>query len=312
MGQLILGCHNLTGGSSYDRSSRLVRAALALGIKRFDVAPSYGLGTAEDTLSRALASNRFDTDIQIATKFGIPSPRFGNILSWIREPVRGIKNSLKAALPAASRDLPTRQSIPFKAHSTRIQTLGSAALSVDDSLRRLRVENIDCLLTHEFLPDRTLSDFGECAAKFVEQGKITKIGCSGELQFVKHNLDALALKATVAQLSMLDAREDLGRAELSLSHFHLSGFSRELGQRLSEKGFESLRAHLNDICGGQLDNDFLPLLAAGLSLSLQSFPDRAILVNASSDQRLETLIKVAFSNEYTQWGRAALRTGITN
>jgi hypothetical protein len=111
---------------------------------------------------------------------------------------------------------------------------------------------------------------------------------------------------------MFDVNEDLGRRGLGLRHFHLSGFSRDLGQRLSANGFENLRAHLNDICGGRLDDDFLPLLAAGLSLSLQTFPDRSILVNASSDDRLEKLIKISSSNEYTQWGRAALNTGITN
>lgn len=305
---LILGCHNLTGGSSSKRSLLLVRAALDLGVKRFDVAPSYGLGTAEDTLSRALGGDRFDHKVQITTKFGIPRPLFGGLLSWVREPYRLVKSVSwgKRVTPPARSYKPT-----YTEHISSLsgaQSYGKPRASLEDSLRKLRVDGVDSWLTHEFLPENILFEFGDCAEKFLDQGKITRVGCSGSFESVKKNLNSLGSLATIAQFSITDADREITDEVIDLRHFHLSVFANHLGQRLSTKRFERLRTHLNDISGGQHDKEMLPLLAAALALSIHAFPGRGILVNASSSHRLNTLLNAASRRDYTDWAQAAAIT----
>src|SRR5262245_5656199 len=65
------GCARIHGGSELRASARLIEAALALGVRHFDTAPSYGGGLSETVLGSALAGVQ---DATITTKIGIRRP----------------------------------------------------------------------------------------------------------------------------------------------------------------------------------------------------------------------------------------------
>ena len=64
-----LGCNNFGMGLDYDRSARVIGAALDAGITFFDTADIYGSTESEVFLGRALAGRR--DDAIVATKFGM-------------------------------------------------------------------------------------------------------------------------------------------------------------------------------------------------------------------------------------------------
>src|SRR5215470_12404263 len=86
---LSFGCHNLTGGSSLRKSVRLIHCAMDHGITRFDVAPSYGMGTAEAVVGMAIRKRSLR--VEITTKFGIEPRRLGHFLAWGRTPYRYLR-----------------------------------------------------------------------------------------------------------------------------------------------------------------------------------------------------------------------------
>src|SRR4051812_24831385 len=65
-----VGCGHVTAGWSRDRDARIIHAAYEAGARHFDLAPSYGLGTAEDVLGHALKGRR--DRVTIASKVGLP------------------------------------------------------------------------------------------------------------------------------------------------------------------------------------------------------------------------------------------------
>lgn len=63
-----LGCNNFGWSIDYDRTARVIDAALDAGITFFDTADVYGKAQSEEFLGRALGSRR--NRVVIATKFG--------------------------------------------------------------------------------------------------------------------------------------------------------------------------------------------------------------------------------------------------
>ena len=170
--RILFGCHNLTAGSSSRRSRRLVEAALSLGIRRFDVAPSYGLGTAEAMLGRALGARR--DSVEITSKFGILPARFGFAMSWAREPYRALRGLLPSTsegrqdVPAIGVEVSRASEFPF-----------SASTAVRRSLRRLGTNHLDALLIHERIEGQFARGLGEELADLKHRGLIRRWGVSG-------------------------------------------------------------------------------------------------------------------------------------
>lgn len=176
-----LGCAELYREPSASRRRRLLEAALAAGIRHFDVAPMYGLGVAEAELGR-FAHRRRD-QIVVATKFGIcPSPSaYG--LARVQRPVR----ELFSVFPALRRQARASAAGPA---SGRAWTLlyrasgydsASARKSLERSLRELRTDYIDLLLLHDPQPGDVPSD-DVCAylERAYDAGHIRAWGIAGE------------------------------------------------------------------------------------------------------------------------------------
>lgn len=304
--RLSLGCHNLTGGSSMWRSERLVRTALALGIKRFDVAPSYGLGTAEATLSRCLGRDRFNPDIEITTKFGIQPPSNGLLLSWLREPYRIARSWLQTPLPDV---------MASKAGNLPISASESSHLLLPDeglkrSMQRLRVDSLACYLTHEKISDGVMASLGDSVEQWLNSGQIRRFGCSGETAIACDHLYRLGSYATIAQTSSIDAVLMRGKAS-ELRHFGVMRIASKLREALKDKRFQTLQTSFNELSRTKDSFSVLHGLAASIVIFNMTFPERIVLVNASSGERLEQLLLEIDRKELLDWCKTALAARLT-
>ncbi len=86
--RLVFGCGRLTGGAGLREAEALIKVCLEHGIRRFDCAPSYGMGTAEAVLGKAL---RHRSDCRIVTKLGTVRDPYGFAKIWLR----GIRRALR-------------------------------------------------------------------------------------------------------------------------------------------------------------------------------------------------------------------------
>ena len=149
--RVIFGCGNFGGlgsspalrgkGDGRERARALLNHARALGLTRFDTANTYGGGASETLLGEWLGRQdpAFRAHIEVATKVGNP-----------------------VGCPAGERPLSRTQ----------------VAHHLDESLRRLGLEQIGLYYLHEFDPSTPLEETLEALSRALEAGKIAKFGVS--------------------------------------------------------------------------------------------------------------------------------------
>lgn len=133
------GCGRLVGGTSFKESAQLIETAAELGIRYFDSAPSYGLGSAERVLGEVLGG---DTQFQIATKVGISRPKNTTMLLTARSFVAPIVNRV-APLKRLALSYLSRQ---VNQHEMSNHEL---LASFEESLYFLKRDSVDVLFLHE-------------------------------------------------------------------------------------------------------------------------------------------------------------------
>lgn len=165
-----LGCARLDGRVGLKQSTRLIEAALDLGINYFDVAAAYG--TAEEALGQVLDGS---PDVIITTKVGPPRQTgYNSRHAWLRtrtklvlDRMRTLKVLLRDTL-AATRNRPARPRYDFSKQAIK--------QSLVTSLKKLRRDRIDVLLAHEphrdDLNPQTQADF----QALVDSGLISAFG----------------------------------------------------------------------------------------------------------------------------------------
>lgn len=145
---------------------RLLRQALDVGFRNFDVAPSYGNGLNEAELGRVLSGYRMEC--KVTTKFGIPVDLYGDRFpSWFFL-IRGFRILTD-----------WRYGDEYK---RRVFSADEMERSLEGSLRRLKRDHVDDFLIHEPLGPLTkgeVSDLHDKAGRLKEQGKIIRWGVAG-------------------------------------------------------------------------------------------------------------------------------------
>jgi hypothetical protein len=168
---LILGCASMLGFTPRARAIAALESAMALGIRRFDVARSYGYGQAERLLGDFFRANR--RDVEITSKYGI-APASGvraNAIRLLRGGFSGLRH-LEFGLAANAQDAASAFWSP------KILLRG-----LDQSLRELRTEYLDEFLLHS--PPAALAERDALfdAIKSAQQaGKIRKFGVCTDAQ----------------------------------------------------------------------------------------------------------------------------------
>ena len=143
MDRLVYGCARLTGGASAGASRRLLRDCLAAGIRHFDTAPSYGIGTAEEVVGDVLAGH---PDARITAKVGSLRPSHAVARTY----ARALKGLLKRRASPLRDDFtppePNRRGGGYDFSRVAMER------SLARSLHALRRERVDVLLLHEVYP----------------------------------------------------------------------------------------------------------------------------------------------------------------
>ena len=166
IGALIFGVGGLHRLPLRTQRLRLLRQALDVGFRNFDVAPSYGNGLNEGELGRALTGYRFEC--QVTTKFGIPVELYGDRFPRLFFLIRGIRKLTDR-----------RYGDEYK---RRVFTGGEMVRSLEGSLKRLKRDYIDDFMIHEpigLLARGVVTDLHDKAARLKEQGKILRWGVAG-------------------------------------------------------------------------------------------------------------------------------------
>ncbi|MEI6239049.1 MAG: aldo/keto reductase [Planctomycetia bacterium] len=144
-----LGCASLVGRDSFRAAARLVETALDLGIRYFDTAPLYGMGTAEQVLGAVVGS---DPDVVIATKVGIARPPYSTLKAAVRRYAKPLLDRSRP-IKAVVRSLYTRSTRKTDADPSKsmLRNLSEAAVhrELDESLRLLKRSRVDVYLAHE-------------------------------------------------------------------------------------------------------------------------------------------------------------------
>ncbi len=176
------GCASLGSRIEPAAGLRALAAAHERGVRWFDLAPSYGDGTAESIFA-SFAATRRDT-IAICTKVGIEPPQ----LSPLKRMVKPLARTAVRMMPGLrSAVAGTRQVTAISPTPERIRA------SIERSLTAMRTDHVDVLALHD--PDpATLSDEAiEALSRCVERGEAKAIGVTGTTAAVEQ----LARRATV-------------------------------------------------------------------------------------------------------------------
>ena len=150
------GCGRIFGGRGIKQSAQLIEAALSVGIRHFDVAPSYGDGTAESALGDVLVGVN---NVTITTKYGITAPKtsfisasLGGFYRRAIRPTLATRPALKQNLLQAVRSINNLQRKSVQPLEPRVIGIEELVIGIEQSLARLRRTRIDVLLIHE--PDQ--------------------------------------------------------------------------------------------------------------------------------------------------------------
>lgn len=143
--RLVFGCARLTGGASEREALALLDQAFAAGVRAVDVAPGYGIGTADTVVGKALRRHPAGDEVLVYAKIGSGRPSRGTLKTWARLAKRMLKGSSPrshdAFVPIAATGRMGR--IAF--------TPDSLEASHAETLRHLG--RIDVLMIHECGPD---------------------------------------------------------------------------------------------------------------------------------------------------------------
>ncbi len=138
--RLVLGCGHLTGGASTVESRRLLEHARAGGIRHFDTAPSYGIGTAEDVVGQTFGD---DPDVAITAKIGSLRPAAALFKTVARRALRAVRGGPRAS-PVYQPSMPGQRHAADGCFDPAFM-----AQSFEITARKLRRAPIDQVLLHE-------------------------------------------------------------------------------------------------------------------------------------------------------------------
>lgn len=138
--RLILGTARIAGGIGAGEAIGMVKRAFDAGIGAVDTAPSYGLGTAEEVVGKALTGH---PQVEVTTKLGSLRPSYPLLRTLVRRLKRltGPARDTEPSLP------PQRIAQPTGNDFTAAFMAQSLAVSLE------RLGRIDGLLLHDITSD---------------------------------------------------------------------------------------------------------------------------------------------------------------
>ena len=296
--RLGFGCSSLMGSMGRKESLATLEAAFEAGVRHFDVAPSYGFGEAEGCLGEFVA--RHPGAVTVTTKYGIPAGDGRSLIAVARglaRPLLKLMPGMKERLRGAARTVETAgpSKAPFTAEAARV--------SLERSLRGLRVERIDVWLLHEAeAGDLTDDGLLRMMEEAVAAGKIGTFGVGSGAEKIGALLGERAAYCPVVQCewSVLDELVMPGAA-FRIHHRALTENFRALHEALSEDA--GRRRRWSEYCG--MDVGEAEVLARlMLKASLECNPESVILFSSKRAEHIKNNVAVV---DDAGLGEAAMR-----
>jgi Aldo/keto reductase family len=272
--RLILGTARIAGGADEYRAVDLIRCALDAGVTAVDTAPSYGMGTAEAAVGKAI---RGYSKISVATKLGSSPPTF----PWLRTALRRAKRSLGSGEIAS----------PGFAAPTISGPTGNqfnpAAMTASLDRSRDRLGPIDVLLLHDIstgeVTNAVLASLAKlCAAAGARQGYAihAQWDAGFDRAFPAGNIAQCAPNPEWLRGRYLSPRQ----CELRLHSLGKTG----LALRASDPQFAAALQKAAAIAGAP--DRQTSELAAIYALACERFPEARLLITSSHRSRLGDLL----------------------
>jgi hypothetical protein len=249
------------------RASRaIVEAALEAGITHFDVAPSYGLGLAEDVLGEVLRGNQ---SVTIATKVGIARPSGGGAMAIARKVLRPVA----AAAPRFKRFMLRG---PAEASGGNHFDVSSIETSFAESLQRLKRSKVDFILLHEPGRSAITPELPKLFATMVGSGQIGAYG-SGTDNFGRDLIEFGSIWQYRASLTHKASSPNVNQILHGVLRHNLHRVPDPVAQRVD----------LSDRLGFDLkDKASLPGLFLTAAMARQ--PDAVILISSNDPARIKS------------------------
>jgi len=256
--QIGFGCGTLTGRTTLREARALVETALELGVRYFDTAPAYGMGTSEEVLGEVVGNH---PEVVIATKAGLPRPVYSSRTNLARKLLKPVLDRSRTLKTFVRRFYAPRGIPPSTGKKTCFQR-DFVLRSVDESLRALRRDRLDILLAHDpDLPELT----EQLAAEFAgmrDNGLCRAFGAA-----VAFQAEAPPCFGTVWQSAWSQGMHRIQRKELSYC-FH--GIIRNAHKAATGATLEPAASLVRKAC--------------------EQRPDAVLLVSTSSPARLRQLL----------------------
>lgn len=276
--RLILGTARLAGGASEREALAIVRTALDAGVQHIDTAPSYGLGSAEAVVGKALAA--FGGEVAVTAKLGSAH----RDLPFAASVMRRVKRSLGAsrADPLAAREA---------APATLARPVGNdfRAAAMTSSLKRslAALGRIDYLLLHDITAEEaTPAEIAALSELASGEGAIP--GHASLAQFdpalAAHFEPGAAAQCAISPELLLGSAPPAARGPLFLhSLAATAGYC-----RARYPAFASALERAARVAGpGPGD---APAIAAILALAATRAPDARLIVASSHRDRLAAVL----------------------
>jgi len=293
-----IGCAYLTAGSPTRHDERLIAAVLDAGARHFDVAPQYGLGTAEAVLGRALRGRR--DEVTIATKVGILRPQ---VPAW-KLSARALAAPVRSFLRARGR---VPETTVFGGLRQLDHSPARIVASLEESLRFLRTDRVDLFLLH--MPKRfdVTEEVVSALQAHKKVGKVLAIGLATDRDETALILRDWPNTFDVVQYSWsaLDTQlpSSAGTEPFRITH---RAIARALGP-ISEwyAGDGQRLRRLSETCGADMANPAI-LSQALIGAAMVANAGGVILVASRSIARSCQNVRVAMAPETLRLGRVFL------
>nr|WP_162009787.1 aldo/keto reductase [Methylocystis heyeri] len=290
------GCAYLTAGWEQRKSSRLIHAALEGGIRHFDVAPSYGMGSAEDALGAALVGRR--SEVTIASKAGLARPQ---VKSYVMA-ARALAAPIRRALPMITRGVGSK----VVQGARRQFGLPVIEASLTESLRRLRTDYLDLFFLHQAEPEDVTDEVLRFLDDLRSKGLVRWIGVASDRSACETIAVAHPGFFDAFQYSWSILNHDcppFGGARLTLTHRALLNALQPVGEWLSQRPDACQRLSEAAQMDLSAERNLADVL---LSCALLANEDGIVLASSRKTQRVRRLGEVMENQSLKNSARAFL------
>lgn len=285
----------LKGGLSKDENLNNLANAFEVGIRHYDVAPSYGFGVAEGILGEFIADKR--SEVTVTTKVGLPRPKNPGALSKLRSVVRPFVSFAPALRRFLGRSV-QRMSGSAKTHFE----IGHVRSSVEESFREMRTDYFDILLLHEITPAEVTDELRTYLEDLVTKGMVLTYGIGSYRHEAEATVHACPELASVMQTSWTvgDAPLDLApHTPFTITHGAVRPMAK-LQEWLSTRSgrLQSISDEIHvDI------HDPVELAKLMMAAAIASNEDGIVLVSSTKPSRIKEHAEISTNQKLIAQGR---------